>query len=97
MFLFLLVLTARISMLFLSLFSSSQGAQIARTYRLSWKLILFIHITIEVRIPSVCPTAGQIKCTEIFTSFSRAQNYIQSLSPETQNGCSIALFNSKPQ
>ena len=41
---------------------------------LSWKLILFIHITIEVRIPSVCPTAGQIKRKEIFTLFSRAQN-----------------------
>ena len=33
MFLFLLVLTARISMLFLSLFSSSQGAQIGKIGR----------------------------------------------------------------
>ena len=60
-------------MLFLSLFSSSQGAQIAEDVPLSWKLILFIHITI-VRTPSVCLTAEQIKCKEIFTSFSRAQN-----------------------
>ena len=72
------VLTARISMLFLLCLSQAifliTRSTNCKDLSLSWKRILFIHITIEVRIPPVCPTAGQIKCKVIFTSFSRAQN-----------------------
>ena len=61
---------------------------LSNSFRLT---VTYIHVMLyKVTIPSVCLL--QDKCKEIFTSFSRAQNF-NSLSSEIQNASSTALLN----
>ena len=54
--------------------------------------VMYIHITLEVRIRSVCPTAGQINVRKFSLRF-QGPKICTSLSSEIQNDA--ALFSSK--
>ena len=51
--------------------------------------VMYIHVTLEVRIPSVCPTAGQTEGN------FQGPKIFNALSSEIQNVSSIAVFTSE--